>query len=97
MIATYTDDEMISIGEMTNGFKESIERLKTKKVEKIAIMKNDKPEAILISTDEYERLKSQIYWASLSEEEYLKKAHEELYNPDAKSYTIEEAERFLGI
>ncbi len=97
MTIAYRRDEMISTTDILKNFAKTLEKVSSHKIEKIAIMKNNKPEAILLSVDEYERLQSYIYWNSLDEKEYLQKAYEELKNPDAKRYTVEEAEKLLGI
>lgn len=97
MTVSYSRDEMISTTDMLKNFAKTIEKVATHQVSKIAVMKNNKPEAILLSVDEYERLQSYIYWNSLDEKEYLQKAYEELKNPDTKWHTAKEVEKSLGI
>ncbi len=87
----YRKDEMVSTTEILKNFAKTIERVAAHQVEKIAIMKNNKPAAILISVDEYERLQ----WNSLDKKEYLQQAYEELKNLDTKWYTPEEADEAL--
>ena len=59
-------------------------------------MKNNKPEAVIISIDEYERLQSKHYWNRLDEETYLTKAYESLTDTDSKTMSIEELDKKLG-
>ena len=95
MNVAYSREEMISTTDMLKNFAKTLEKVSTHKIEKIAIMKNNKPEAILLSVDEYERLQLQIYWSNLSEKEYLQKAYVELKNPDTKWYSAEEVDEIL--
>ncbi len=97
MNVAYRRDEMISTTDILKNFAKTLEKVATHKIDKIAIMKNNKPEAVLISVDEYERLQSSIYWNSLDEKEYLQKAYEELENPNTRHYSIDEAKKILGI
>ncbi len=95
MTVAYSRDEMISTTDMLKNFAKTLEKVSTHKIEKIAIMKNNKPEAILLSVDEYERLQLQIYWSSLSEKEYLQEAHKELQNSGTKWYAADEVDEIL--
>jgi PHD/YefM family antitoxin component YafN of YafNO toxin-antitoxin module len=56
-MTAFTRDEMVSVTDLLKGFKTALHKLSSHEVEKIAIMKNNKPEAVIISVDEYERLK----------------------------------------
>jgi prevent-host-death family protein len=56
---TYTSfktHELVSSTELVKNFKTNIDNVVNKVVDKIAIMKNNKPEAVVISLQEYERL-----------------------------------------
>ena len=64
MIA-YTRDEIISATDLARNVSSTLSSLVNHEKEKIAIMKNNKIEAVMISIDEYERLKEA--------DEYLKK------------------------
>ncbi len=57
MIA-YTRDEMVGITELSRSLNGFVDKVKNLTVEKLAIMKNNKPEAVIISTNEYERIKA---------------------------------------
>jgi PHD/YefM family antitoxin component YafN of YafNO toxin-antitoxin module len=92
----YKRDEMISVTDLLKGFKTTLEKLTSHQLEKVAVMKNNKPEAVIISVDEYERLQSKHYWNRLDEETYLTKAYESLTDSYSKTMSIEELDKKLG-
>ena len=92
----YKRDEMISVTDLLKGFKMTLEKLTSHQLDKVAIMKNNKPEAVIISVNEYERLQSKHYWNRLNEETYLTKAYESLTDIDSKTISIEELDKQLG-
>ncbi|MBA3026697.1 MAG: type II toxin-antitoxin system prevent-host-death family antitoxin [Sulfurimonas sp.] len=92
----YKRDEMISVTDLLKGFKMTLEKLTSHQLEKVAVMKNNKPEAVILSVDEYERLQSKYYWNRLDEETYLTKAYESLTDTDSKTMSIEELDKKLG-
>gem|GEM_PF-6859626 len=65
-------------------------------LDKVAVMKNNKPEAVILTVDEYERLQSKHYWNRLDEATYLTKAYESLRDTDSKTISIEELDKKLG-
>nr|WP_321265898.1 type II toxin-antitoxin system prevent-host-death family antitoxin [uncultured Sulfurimonas sp.] len=73
----------------------TLEKLTSHQLDKVAVMKNNKPEAVIVSVDEYERLQSKHYWNSLDEETYLTKAYESLTDTDSKAISIEELDKNL--
>jgi len=91
----YKRDEMISVTDLLKGFKTTLEKLTSHQLEKVAVMKNNKPEAVIISVDEYERLQSKHYWNRLDEETYLAKAYESLTDSNSKAISVEELEKNL--
>ena len=92
----YKIDEMISVTDMLKGFKTTLDKLTSHQLDKVAVMKNNKPEAVIISVSEYERLQSKHYWNRLNEETYLTKAYESLTDIDSKTISIEELDKQLG-
>ena len=92
----YKREEMISVTDLLKGFKTTLEKLTSHQLEKVAVMKNNKPEAVIISVDEYERLQSKHYWNRLDEETYLTKAYESLTDSSSKTISIEELDKKLG-
>jgi PHD/YefM family antitoxin component YafN of YafNO toxin-antitoxin module len=91
----YKRDEMISVTDLLKGFKMTLEKLTSRQLNKVAVMKNNKPEAVIISIDEYERLQSKHYWNRLDEETYLTKAYKSLIDTDSKTMSIEELDKKL--
>jgi len=92
----YKRDEMISVTDLLKGFKKTLEKLTSHQLDKVAVMKNNKPEAVIVSVDEYERLQSKHYWNRLDEKTYLTKAYESLTDKDSKTTSIEELDKKLG-
>ncbi|MGZ8546625.1 MAG: type II toxin-antitoxin system Phd/YefM family antitoxin [Sulfuricurvum sp.] len=56
MIA-YSRDEMVSVTELLKTLRQTLDKIAHHSVEKIAVMKNNRPEAVMLSIDEYERIK----------------------------------------
>jgi len=53
----YAQSELFSITDFTKQIGSVVNKIKEHSYEKVGILKNNKLEAVLISTDEYERLK----------------------------------------
>lgn len=53
----YAQSELFSITNFTKQIGSALESIKERSIEKIGILKNNRLEAVVISTDEYERLK----------------------------------------
>ena len=56
-MVAYTRDEIISATDLARNVSGTLSSLANQEKEKIAIMKNNKIETVMISIDEYERLK----------------------------------------
>ena len=56
-MVAYTRDEIISATDLARNVSGTLSSLTNHEKEKIAIMKNNKIETVMISIDEYERLK----------------------------------------
>lgn len=54
---SYAKNEMINISEFENSVSGFVDKISSKVIEKIAIVKDNKPKAVLISIDEYEKIK----------------------------------------
>lgn len=57
-MVTYTKDEIQSSTNISRQFGAVLDKIKSKKVEKIAILRNNTMEAVIISIDEYEQMKT---------------------------------------
>jgi len=55
-VVTYAANELIASSQMAKKFGEYLGQIKENTIEKIAILKNNKVEAVIISKDEYERM-----------------------------------------
>ena len=58
MTVKYAPNELLSITDFTKKIAIILKGIKEQSCEKVGILKNNKLEAVVISTDEYERLKS---------------------------------------
>lgn len=56
-MVSYTQNELLSITDFTKTLSKVLADIKDHTVEKVGVLKNNKLEAVVISTDEYERLK----------------------------------------
>ena len=57
-MVAYQENELISSTELVKKFADVMKRIREKSVAKIGVLKNNKLEAVVISTQEYERLKA---------------------------------------
>ena len=73
MTVKYAPDELLSITDFTKKIASVLKGIKEQSMDKIGILKNNKLEAVVISTDEYERLKS-------LEELFSTLEHKEIYD-----------------
>jgi len=55
-VVTYATNELIASSQMAKKFGEYLGQIKENSVEKLAILKNNKVEAVIISKDEYEKM-----------------------------------------
>ena len=69
----YAQNELFSITDFTKQIGSAVSSIKEHSIEKIGILKNNRLEAVVISTDEYERLKA-------LEEEMELAEHTQIYN-----------------
>lgn len=56
-MVSYTQNELLSITDFTKSISKVLGGLKEHTVEKVGVLKNNKLQAVVISTEEYERLK----------------------------------------
>ena len=56
-MVSYTQNELLSITDFTKSISKILGKLKEYSLEKVGVLKNNKLEAVVISTQEYERLK----------------------------------------
>ena len=68
----YSEDELFSITDFTKQISTLSKKVKNKTLEKIGILKNNRLEVVVISTEEYNRLKAIEEDAKQSQWEYWK-------------------------
>ena len=56
-MVSYTQKELLSITDFTKSLSKVLGDIKEHSIEKVGVLKNNKLEAVVIPTDEYERLK----------------------------------------
>lgn len=95
VMLAYKRDEMISVTDLLKGFKTTLDKLTSHQLDKVAVMKNNKPEAVILSIDEYERLQVKHHWNRLDEASYLLSAFESLADAESKSLSLEELDAKL--
>jgi len=88
----YAQNELLSITDFTKGISGIIKDIKSNAFEKIGILKNNKLEAVVISTQEYERLKEA--YDILEHIEIYKKVQE---RENSKTISLDESMKRHGI
>lgn len=92
-MVAYKSNEMMSSTDVAKNFGAVLSKLANHEVDKICVLRNNKPEAVVLSVLEYEQLRDYRYWNTMSEKEYLQKAHESIGS--SRSYSIEEVDAYL--
>lgn len=92
-MVAYKSNEMMSSTDVAKNFGAVLSKLANHEVDKICVLRNNKPEAVVLSALEYEQLRDYRYWNMMSEKEYLKKSHESI--DSSRSYSIEEVDAYL--
>jgi len=67
----YAQNELFSITDFTKQLGSVVKSIKNHSIDKIGILKNNKLEAVVISTDEYERLKALEELLELAEHTHI--------------------------
>ncbi|MDP1785610.1 MAG: hypothetical protein Q8K81_09325 [Sulfuricurvum sp.] len=92
-MVSYKPNELMSSTDVAKNFGAVLSKLANHEVDKICVLRNNKPEAVVLSALEYEQLRDYRYWNTMSEKEYLQKAHESI--DSSRNYTIEEVDAYL--
>jgi len=82
----YAQNELFSITDFTKQIGSAVSSIKEHTLEKIGILKNNRLEAVVISTDEYERLKEIEEQVTLAEHSSIYKAVEERKDTPLSEY-----------
>lgn len=57
-MAAYTQQEMVGVTELSKSLSSYLEKVITHSVEKLAVIRHNKPEAVILPIAEYERMKA---------------------------------------
>jgi len=82
----YAKNELYSITDFTKQIGSVVKSIKENSLEKIGILKNNRLEAVVISTDEYERLKEIEEQVALAEHTNIYQAVEERKDTPLSEY-----------
>ena len=94
----YAQNELFSITDFTKQIGSAVNRIKEHSLEKIGILKNNRLEAVVISTDEYERLKALEEQIEMMEEKQIYDLVQERNKTPLSEYvTIDELAKELDI
>jgi len=94
----YAQNELFSITDFAKKLGSVVKDIKSEAIEKIGILKNNKLEAVLISTNEYERLKHyESMMEELENEELLKIVEERKHTPLSQYVSFEDMAKRLDI
>ena len=69
-MVAYKPNEMMSSSDVAKNFGAVLAKLANHEVDKICVLRNNKPEAVVLSALEYEQLRDYRYWNTMSEKEY---------------------------
>ncbi len=97
-MVTYAQNELLSISDFAKSISKTLKNIKDNSIEKIGVLKNNKLEAVVISTEEYERLKELDRIIEEQEDkELLKIVSERLKTPKSEYISMEELSKNLDI
>ncbi len=66
-MVAYENDELIPSSEFAKKFGTYLAQIKSKSVDKLAVLKNNRIEAVIVSKDEYERMQEAVKAQELAE------------------------------
>ncbi len=94
-MVAYTKQEMVGITELSKSLSSYLEKVVTHSVEKLAVIRHNKPEAVILPIAEYERMKAlSDYLGDLAIAQIIKERVLERSEP-AKMITAEEMNVYL--
>lgn len=94
MAVYYTKEEMIGITELAKSLNFFIKQLKNQAIDKIAIMKNNRPEAVVVPIEEYENLRAdREYLEELANVQLIKERM--IDNGEPQMLTFDDMEKYF--
>jgi len=94
-MVSYTRDEIISSSDLARNVSATLKSIVTKTKEKVAIMKNNKLEAVIVGIEEYERLKEA--YALMEHSEIAKIVEQRKKTPKTEYKSGDEVLKNLGL
>ena len=94
-MVTFARNEIVSSSQFVRGFAGFLQRMTKSNDEKIAVVKNNQMQAVLIPIDEYERLKNLEEVAE--QKEILKTIQERKDTPFSEYISYENAMKMAGL
>jgi PHD/YefM family antitoxin component YafN of YafNO toxin-antitoxin module len=93
-MVTYATDELIPSSEFAKKFGSYLSQIKESTIDKIAVLKNNKVEAVLVSKDDYERMSEAL---ELLEHQEIYKIVQERSSKPYKTISMEDMAKSLDI
>ena len=97
-MVSYTQNELLSITDFTKSISKVLGNLKEHTVEKVGVLKNNKLQAVVISTDEYERLKElEELMNNIEHKEIYETVQSRISTPKSDYVSIDDMAKKLNI
>ncbi|MFT7860235.1 MAG: hypothetical protein ABXS93_04785 [Sulfurimonas sp.] len=97
-MVSYTQNELLSITDFTKSISKILGDIKEHTLEKVGVLKNNKLEAIVISTDEYERLKKlESIFELIEHKEIYDTIEDRKSTPKSEYISVDEMAKKFGI
>ena len=93
-MVTYATNELIPSSEFAKKFGSYLSQIKESTIDKIAVLKNNKVEAVLVSKDEYERMSEAL---ALVEHQEIYKIVQERTSKPHKTISMEDMAKSFDI
>lgn len=93
-MVTYATNELIPSSEFAKKFGSYLSQIKESTIDKIAVLKNNKVEAVLVSKDDYERMSEAL---ELLEHQEIYKIVEERMSKPYKTVSMEDMAKTFDI
>ena len=91
-MVSYTKNEMVGITELSKSLSGFIDKVASNAIQKLAVVKHNKPEVVILSIEEYERMKElQDYFEELEIAQIIK---ERVLDPKVPVKMISQEEMF---
>ncbi len=97
-MVTYSQNELMSITDFTKTISKVLNDIKDETMQKVGILKNNKLQAVVISTEEYERLKRiDEYIEAKEDEEIIKIIEQRAKTPSEEYISLEDIAKEYNI